>query len=72
MALLRDEWLIPAGGFCLAVVILSDRLLAVNALILDFAVGVLTGVSIVLNLVGLYRMRNSKDSSTSLESSPSE
>lgn len=43
MALLRDEWLITAGGLCLAIVILSDRFLPVDDPILDFVVGVLTG-----------------------------
>jgi hypothetical protein len=60
MALLRDEWLIPVGGLCLAVAILADRFLPVDSPILDFVFGVLAGVFMVLNLAVLYRMRTSK------------
>jgi len=56
MALIRDEWLIPIGGICLAVAILADRFLMVDIPILDFIIGILTGMSIVLNLVGLYKI----------------
>lgn len=61
MALLRDEWLIPIGGICLAAAILTDRFVPLEAAILDFIIGVLTGLSMVLNLVGLYRMRKSTE-----------
>jgi len=61
MALLKNEWLIPVGVLCLAAAILSDRFLMIGGTVLDFVVGILVGVSIVLNLVGLYRMRKSKD-----------
>jgi len=60
MALMKDEWLIPVGVLCLAAAILSDRFLTIGGAVLDFVVGILVGVSIVLNLVGLYRMRKSK------------
>jgi len=55
VALIKDEWLIPIGGICLAVAILADRFLMVDIPILDFIIGILTGMSIVLNLVGLYK-----------------
>lgn len=61
MAFLRDEWLIPIGGICLAAAILTDRFVPLEAAILDFIIGVLTGLSMVLNLVGLYRMRKSTE-----------
>jgi hypothetical protein len=61
MALMKDEWLIPVGVVCLAAAILSDRFLMIGGTVLDFVVGILVGVSIVLNLVGLYRMRKSRD-----------
>ena len=56
MALIKEEWLIPLGGICLAIAILADRFLLVDAPILDFLIGVFTGMSIVLNLVGLVKM----------------
>ncbi|MFW9956942.1 MAG: hypothetical protein ACFFCT_02635 [Candidatus Odinarchaeota archaeon] len=58
MALIKDDWLIPIGGICLAIAILSDRFLMVDIPVLDFIIGVFTGMSVVLNLVGLYRMRS--------------
>ncbi len=58
MALIKDNWLIPSGGICLAIAILSDRFLMVDVPVLDFIIGVFTGMSVVLNLVGLYRMRS--------------
>ncbi|MBN2228501.1 MAG: hypothetical protein JW779_02835 [Candidatus Thorarchaeota archaeon] len=54
--LLKDEWLIPIGGICLAIAILADRFLVADVQILDFIIGVLTGMALVLNLLGLYRM----------------
>jgi hypothetical protein len=57
MAILKDEWLIPIGSICLAASILIDRFIVGDGL-LDFLIGILTGLSIVLNLVGLYRFRN--------------
>jgi len=60
MALMKDEWLIPVGVVCLAAAILSDRFLMIAGTVLDFVVGILVGVSIVLNVAGLYRMRKSK------------
>jgi uncharacterized membrane protein YjjP (DUF1212 family) len=62
MALMKNEWLIPVGVLCLAAAILSDRfLLMIGGTVLDFVVGILAGVSIVLSFAGLYRMRKSKD-----------
>lgn len=58
MALIKDNWLIPIGGICLAIAILSDRFLMVDVPVLDFIIGMFTGMSVVLNLVGLYRMRS--------------
>ncbi|MGD9395979.1 MAG: hypothetical protein PVJ05_06095 [Candidatus Thorarchaeota archaeon] len=57
MAILRDNLLIPIGGLCLAAAILMDRFIGPGALV-DFLVGVFTGLAIILNLVGLYRSRN--------------
>ncbi|MGY5860506.1 MAG: hypothetical protein RTU63_14135 [Candidatus Thorarchaeota archaeon] len=58
MALIKNEWLVPIGGICLAIALLADRFLvtAVDVPLLDFLVGVLTGLSITLNLVGLVKM----------------
>ena len=55
MVLIKEEWLIPIGCICLAAAILAERFLIVEAPVLDFIIGVLTGMSVVLNLVGLYR-----------------
>jgi hypothetical protein len=55
MAIMKDEWLIPIGVICLALALLADRFLMVEIPLLDFIIGILTGISIVLNLVGLYR-----------------
>ena len=57
MAILKDEWLIPIGSLCLAASILIDRFIIGDGL-LDFLIGILTGLSIVLNLVGLHKSRN--------------
>ena len=56
MAILKDDWLIPIGCICLAVSILLDRFVIGDGL-LDFVIGILTGLAIVLNLVGLYRSK---------------
>jgi hypothetical protein len=55
VVLITDEWLIPIGGICLAVAILADRFLMVDLPILNFIIGLFAGISIVLNLVGLYK-----------------
>ncbi len=57
MAKVKDEWLIPIGGICLAAAILFDRFI-IGVGLVDFAIGILTGLSIVLNLVGLHKSRN--------------
>jgi len=54
LAILRDDMLIPVGGICLAAALLVDRFVGSGNLV-DFLVGVLIGLSIMLNLVGLYR-----------------
>ena len=56
MALIKDEWLLPLGGICLAIALLADRFLMIEIPIVDFLVGVFTGLSLVLNLVGLVKM----------------
>ena len=56
MALIKDEWLLPLGGICLAIALLSDRFLMVDVPIVDFMVGVFTGLALVLNLFGLVKM----------------
>jgi hypothetical protein len=55
--ILKNEWLIPLGGICLAVALVIDHFLPEND-ILSFVMGILIGLSITLNLVGLYRSRN--------------
>jgi len=57
MGILRDDLLIPVGGICLAAALLIDRFIG-PGISVDFLVGILTGLSIALNLVGLYRRRN--------------
>jgi hypothetical protein len=57
MGILKDDLLIPVGGICLAAAILMDRFIGPGVSV-DFLVGLLTGMSIVLNLIGLYRRRN--------------
>ena len=54
--ILKDEWLIPIGGICLALALVIDRFLPVND-VLSFVMGILIGLSVTLNLVGLYRSR---------------
>ena len=60
MAILKDDLLIPIGGICLAAALLMDRFVGPGASV-DFLVGLLTGLSIVLNLLGLYRSRKIAD-----------
>jgi len=61
MAILRDDLLIPVGGICLAAALLIDRFVGSGSLV-DFLVGILIGLSIILNLLGLYRRgKNSSD-----------
>ncbi len=57
MGLLKDEWLIPIGCISLALALLLDHFLADN-MVLDFVIGILIGLSMALNLTGLYRSRN--------------
>jgi len=54
LGILRDDLLIPVGGICLATAIILDRFIGEGTLI-DFLVGLFTGMAIILNLVGLYR-----------------
>ena len=56
MALIKDEYLLPLGGICLAFAILSDKFLLIDLHILDFLVGVSTGLALVLNLFGLIKI----------------
>ena len=56
MALIRDEWLLPLGVICLAIALLADRFLLIDVPIVDFLVGVFSGLAVVLNLFGLVRM----------------
>jgi hypothetical protein len=56
LGILRDDMLIPVGGICLAIAILLDRFIGPGTLV-DFLVGLFTGLAVVLNLVGLYRNR---------------
>lgn len=56
MVLIKDEWLLPLGGIFLAIAILVERFLLVDVPILDFLIGVFTGMSLVLNLVGLIKI----------------
>ncbi len=63
MALIKDEWLLPLGGIFLAIAILADRFLVTDAGILDFIIGVFTGMSMVLNIVGLWKAGRKMSSS---------
>ena len=56
MALIKDEWILPLGGTCLAITLLADRFLMIEVPIVDFLVGVFTGLALVLNLFGLVKM----------------
>ena len=58
MGILRDDLLIPVGGICLAAALLIDRFVGPGSIV-DFVFGLLIGLSIVLNLIGLYRRKNS-------------
>ena len=58
MVLLKDRWLAPVGCTCLSIAVLMDRFVIGDGII-DFLIGVLIGMSIVLNLVALYRFRKS-------------
>jgi hypothetical protein len=55
--ILKNEWLIPLGTLCLAIALTIDHFLPENEA-LSFLMGILIGLSITLNLVGLYRSRN--------------
>jgi len=63
MALIKDEWLLPLGGICLAIAILADRFLMIDVPLLDFVVGLFTGLALVLNLVGLVKTSRKLSSS---------
>ncbi|NHI90413.1 MAG: hypothetical protein EAX87_12905 [Candidatus Thorarchaeota archaeon] len=56
MVIRKNGALIPFGGLCLSAALLIDRFAGTGTLV-DFLVGLLTGLAIVLNLVGLYRSR---------------
>ncbi|MCK5239596.1 MAG: hypothetical protein KAR33_08625 [Candidatus Thorarchaeota archaeon] len=56
MALLKDKYLIPIGMLCVAFALLIDRFLPVDS-VTSFLVGILIGLSITLNVVGLYKAR---------------
>ncbi|RDE14785.1 MAG: hypothetical protein C4K47_03640 [Candidatus Thorarchaeota archaeon] len=58
VVLLKDRWLAPVGCTCLSIAVLMDRFVIGDGII-DFLIGVLIGMSIVLNLVALYRFRKS-------------
>lgn len=55
--IVKDSWLIPLGVICLAVALVIDHFLPEDN-ILSFLMGILIGLSITLNLVGLHRSRN--------------
>ena len=63
MALIKDEWLLPLGGIFLAIAILADRFLMIDVPLLDFVVGIFTGLALVLNLVGLAKTSRKLSSS---------
>jgi hypothetical protein len=52
----KNGALIPFGGICLSAALLIDRFAGTGTLV-DFFVGLFTGLAIILNLVGLYRSR---------------
>ena len=58
MAIIKEEWLIPIGCICLAASILLDRFVPGDGIV-DFLIGVLTGISIVT-----IRMQTARSSPT--------
>ncbi|MHA1908153.1 MAG: hypothetical protein ACW98Y_12715 [Candidatus Thorarchaeota archaeon] len=54
MALLKDKYLLPIGIMCVAFALMIDRFLPVDSAT-SFLVGVLSGMSVVLNIVGIYK-----------------
>ena len=53
MAVLRKDLMLPIGMISLALALLIDRFLPHDTLF-DFIVGVLVGMSIVLNMAGIH------------------
>ena len=54
MALLKEKYLLPIGVICLAIALLIDRFLPVDS-VTSFIVGMLSGMSVVLNMAGIYK-----------------
>lgn len=54
MAILKEKYLLPIGITCVAIALLIDRFLPVDS-VTSFLVGVLSGMSVVLNMVGIYK-----------------
>jgi len=57
LAALKDEYLLPVGMISFTAAILVDQFLPPDAL-LSFVIGVLSGISIVLNIAGIMRIRH--------------
>ena len=46
----------PLGGICLTIALLADRFLLIEVPIIDFVVGIFSGLALILNLFGLVKM----------------
>ncbi|MHA1401920.1 MAG: hypothetical protein ACTSQE_16335 [Candidatus Heimdallarchaeaceae archaeon] len=62
MAPIKEEWLIPLGGICIAIAVILDRFLLIEIPIVDFLVGVFAGMDLVLNFFGLVKRRGKLNS----------
>ncbi len=54
LMIIKEKYLLPLGVLCLAVALLIDRFMPVDVPT-DFLVGVLSGMSVALDIVGLYK-----------------
>ncbi|MDF1540566.1 MAG: hypothetical protein P1Q69_16840 [Candidatus Thorarchaeota archaeon] len=52
--ILKEKYLLPLGVLCLAFALLIDRFMPVDWPT-DFLVGVLSGMSVALNIAGIYK-----------------
>jgi type III secretory pathway component EscV len=53
MAILKRKYFLPLGMLCLALSVIFDHFLP-PAVVVDFLVGVFAGMSVVLNMAGIY------------------
>lgn len=53
MAILKRKYFLPLGMMCLALSVILDHFFP-PYVVVDFLVGVFAGVSVVLNMAGIY------------------